>query len=453
MAKTLEQKLCSRSWGYAFVRNVFARPSLYLFYRKIDVIGAKDVPDSGPVIFALNHQNALMDALMVLCTKNRQPVFIARADIFQKPIIIVALHFFRILPVYRKRDGGNSSDNNQETFELILDVLHSRQAVGIMPEGTHNEIKRLRVLQKGIFRLAMQAQEQHGNQPMVKIVPVGLEYTSTNEFRSDVIVRYGKVIEVSDFYDQYVENPARAFKHMQDTLTEKMKEGMIDITNEQHYSEIERLRVLYQRQALQRLGLDGRNAEHRLQAQQKIIAALQGYDLTNPGEMSELCLAVRDYLGIIKKHNLRDWVIERQPYSLVDLLMRSVLALLGIPFWILGLLFNYIPYKLSTIVSRKVKDPQFVSSVQFVAGLVLYPLYDLIMIVLLVIFVPCIWGKILMPLLLIPLGVFAEEYYLSMTKLAARFRFWFGKRKKDAEVLRAIDLRKNIFELMKGIDL
>ena len=131
MAKTLEQKLCNRSWGYDFVRNVFVRPELYFFYRKIDVIGAKNVPDTGPVIFTPNHQNALMDALMVLCTRNRQPVFIARADIFKKPLIIAILHFLRILPVYRKRDGGNSSDNNQETFDMILKVLHSRQAVGI----------------------------------------------------------------------------------------------------------------------------------------------------------------------------------------------------------------------------------------------------------------------------------------------------------------------------------
>ncbi|MDR1173144.1 MAG: 1-acyl-sn-glycerol-3-phosphate acyltransferase [Bacteroidales bacterium] len=421
---------------------------LRLFYRKIDVIGSKDVPDSGPVIFTPNHQNALMDALMILCTKDRQPVFVARADIFEKPLIIAALNFLRILPIYRKRDGGNSFDNNRETFDLILKALRSQQAVGMMPEGTHSEIKRLRMLQKGVFRLAMQAQEEYGNRQMVKIVPVGIEYTSTSKFRSDVIVRYGKAIEVSDFYDQYVENPARAFKHMQDTLSEKMKEGMVNITNELYYREIEHLRVLYQRQAVQRLGLDCRNAEHRLRAQQKIIAALQEYDQTNPDEMSALCLAVRDYLTIIQKHNLRDWVVEHQPYSLAGLLVQTIWVVLGIPFWILGMLFNYIPYKLSALASRKVKDPQFVSSVQFVAGMVVYPLYDLIMIVLFVLFIPCVWGKFIMPLLLIPLGIFAYKCYLAMKKLDARFRFWSGKRNKNPEILKVIDLRKNIFEIM-----
>ena len=449
MPKTLEQKLCRRSLGYFFVRDVFVRPAIYLFYRKIDVVGAKDVPDSGPVIFAPNHQNALMDALAILCTKDRQPVFVARADIFQKPLIIAILNFLRILPIYRKRDGGNSSDNNQETFDLILKVLHSKQAVGMMPEGTHNEIKRLRTLQKGVFRLAMQAQEAFGNSPMVKIVPVGLEYTNTSKFRSDVIVNYGKAIEVSGFYDLYVENHARAFKQMQDTLSEKMREGMIDIANDRHYNEIERLRVLYQQQVVQRLGLDCRKAEHRLQAQQKIVAALQEYDQTNPDEMSALCLTAKNYLATLDQYNLRDWVVERQPYSLMSLLARSVLSLAGLPFWMLGMFFNYIPYKLSAFASRKIKDPQFVSSVQFVAGLVLYPLYYLIMIVFLAIFVPFIWGKLIMPLLLPVFGIFAYNYYLSIKKLVARFRFY--KQRKNAEISQAVEMRKIIFEKMNGI--
>jgi len=448
MSKTLEQKLCSHSLGYAFVRNFFVRPLLYLFYRKVDTIGVNNVPETGPVIFAPNHQNALMDALIILCTKNRQPVFVARADIFQKPLIISVLNFLRILPIYRKRDGGNSSDNNQETFDLILKVLHAQYAVGIMPEGTHNEIKRLRMLQKGIFRLAMLGQEKFGNSPMVKIIPVGIEYTSVKKFRSDVVVRYGEAVELSEFYDLYAENPARAFKQMQDVLMEKMREGMIDISSVQYYSEIERLRVMYLNQAVKDISLNYRKAEDRLRAQQKIIATLQQYERTCPDEMSALCHEVRNYHAIIEKQNLDDWVIERQPDSIASLLTRCILALFGIPFWIMGVIFNYLPYKISILASQNVKDPQFISSVRFVAGLVLYPLYHLIMIVLLVIFIPCIWGKFVMTALIVPLGIFAYQYSLSIKKLGARFRLWFAKKNKNSEIIEAIGLRKSIFERM-----
>jgi 1-acyl-sn-glycerol-3-phosphate acyltransferase len=453
MSKTLEQKMCSRSLGYAFVRNFLVRPALYLYYRKLDVTGAKTVPNTWPVIFTPNHQNALMDALLILCTKNRQPVFVARADIFQKPLIIAVLHFLRILPIYRKRDGGNSSDNNQETFDVIPKVLQSGYSVGIMPEGIHNKFKRLQMLQKGVFRLAMLAQEKFGNSPMIKIVPVGIEYTSTNKFRSDVMVRYGEAIELSDFYDLYAENPARAFKKMQDVLMEKMREGMIDIASDQCYTEIERLRVLYQHTATKRLGLKYRKADHRLQAQQKTIAALQKYEQTNPDEMSALCLAVRDYFDILQQQDMNDWVIKSQPYSLVSLMGRCLMTIVGFPLWILGVLFNYLPYKLSTLASRRVKDPQFISSVQFVAGLVLFPLTHFILAVLMVIFIPCIWGKIIMPFLLIPLGVFSWMYVLFNKNLGALFRAWFGRKSENPEILQAINLRKDIFEKMGKIEL
>ena len=453
MAKTLEQKLCKRSRGYAAFRNIMVRPALFLYYRKVDIIGVETVPDTGPIIFTPNHQNALMDALAVLCTKNRQPVFVARADIFQKPLIIAALHFLRILPIYRKRDGGSSSDNNHETFDLILKTLHSGQAVGIMPEGVHTKIKRLQMLQKGVFRLAMQAQEKYGSSPMIKIVPVGIEYTSTNKFRSDLMIKYGKAIDVSDFYDLYAENPARAFKQMQNALMEKMRGEMIDIAGDQYYIEVERLRLMYQRKAAQRLGLNYRKAEHRLQTQQKIIAILQNYEQTNPDEMSALCLTVRNYFDIIREQNMNDWVIEGQPYSLVGLLGRILLVLLGIPFCILGMMFNYLPYRLSSFASRKVKDPQFVSSVQFVAGLALFPLYHFIMTVLLVIFIPCIWGKIIMPLLLVPLGIIAWMHVLLTKNIGTIFRFRSAKREKKSKIHEAIELRKNIFEKMEKIEM
>jgi len=449
MAKTLEQKLCKRSLGYVFVRDFWARPALHLFYRKINVLGAKKVPDKGAVIFAPNHQNALMDALAVICTKDRQPVFVARADIFKKPMIIAIFHFLRILPIYRKRDGGNSVDNNQETFDLILKVLNSSQSVGIMPEGAHNEIKRLRVLQKGIFRLAMQAQENSGTTPNVKIVPVGIEYTNPSKFRNKLLVRYGEAIELSDFYEQYTENPAKAFKQMQDKLTEKMKEGMIHIESEQYYSVIERIRVMYLKRAMQKHQLNFRRAEDVLQTQKNIISAIEKLEQTNPEEISSLALEVEQYFELMQKHNFRDWVIEKQPYSIAGIAVRGTLALTGIPFWIIGMIFNYLPYKLSEIASRKVKDPQFISSVQFVAGLVVFPLYYFAMIAIILIFVPFLWGKLLALLSIIPMGLFAYEYYLSVKKLYARLRFWANK--NTPEMTKAVELRKNIFMKMEKI--
>ena len=56
-----------------------------------------------------------------------------------------------------------------------------------------------------------------------------------------------------------------------------------------------------------------------------------------------------------------------------------------------------------------------------------------------------------MPLLMIPLGIFAWEYFILVKKLGARFRYRFTKQNKNPEIQEAIELRKNIFERMENI--
>ncbi|MDR2036628.1 MAG: 1-acyl-sn-glycerol-3-phosphate acyltransferase [Bacteroidales bacterium] len=451
MAESLEEKMCRFSKGYAFVLHVFVRPAFTFFYRKIQVIGKKRVPRKGPIIYTPNHQNALMDAICILCTRDRQPVFVARADIFQKPFVIKILHFLRILPIYRRRDGVNTSDNNQETFDILLKVLHHGLAVGIMPEGIHNEMKRLQILQKGVFRFALKAQEKFGNLPGVKIIPVGIEYSDTRKFRSDVIINYGEAIEMSDYYDLYIENPPRAFKQLQDTLSNKMKEGMINIENEEFYHEIEQARLFYEKRAIRRLGLKYNKGRDRLTAQQKVIHAMEDYAQEKHAEMVEMSDQIKEYVTIINKYDFRDWVVEDQPYSFSFLSLLMLLSILGFPFWLLGMIFNYIPYKLSQYSSGKIKDPQFVSSVQFVAGIVVFPVYYLIITILFIIFIPCIWGILTMVILFVPSALFAFNYYLFLKKVGARYRFCSLKRKKNKEILRSIELRRSIFEILDKI--
>jgi len=128
-----------------------------IFYRKIIVMGSENIDPEDHLIYASNHQNALMDALAVLFTHRGQPVFLARADIFKKKVIAAFLYFIKILPVYRIRDGFSSLKSNDEIFHKTIDVLKNRNGLVILPEGDHVGFRRLRQLKKGICRIAFQA--------------------------------------------------------------------------------------------------------------------------------------------------------------------------------------------------------------------------------------------------------------------------------------------------------
>ena len=61
------------------------RTVVRIFFRRIEIAG--DAQLEGPVIFAVNHPNALIDPLFLLCFVPRPVSFLAKAPLFRMPII------------------------------------------------------------------------------------------------------------------------------------------------------------------------------------------------------------------------------------------------------------------------------------------------------------------------------------------------------------------------------
>ena len=59
------------------------------------MLGRENINPDDHLIFAPNHQNALMDALAVLFTTKGQPVFLARADIFKRKQLLQSFIFLK----------------------------------------------------------------------------------------------------------------------------------------------------------------------------------------------------------------------------------------------------------------------------------------------------------------------------------------------------------------------
>ena len=195
----------------------------YIYYRKVIVFGKERIDWSVPNIFAPNHQNALMDALAVLCTLKKQLIFLARADIFKKKSVARILYAFKMLPVFRIRDGYENLKQNDDTFHDTYRVMQHNTGIAILPEGNHAGFRRLRQLKKGICRIAFQAGEASDFKMDVKIVPVGLEFSHYWLFRQVLTVVYGHPISVSEYYDTYRENPTKGLLELRDRHSLELK--------------------------------------------------------------------------------------------------------------------------------------------------------------------------------------------------------------------------------------
>src|SRR5262245_14422098 len=117
------------NFGYLSVR-AFGRFWIKRFFRKIEVLGKENII-SGPVIFAINHPNNLIDTLVVAYAIERKIHYLATAQLFRNKITSLFLHNMGVIPVYRKQDDTSHGEKNISMFQACYDILKQGGAIGI----------------------------------------------------------------------------------------------------------------------------------------------------------------------------------------------------------------------------------------------------------------------------------------------------------------------------------
>jgi 1-acyl-sn-glycerol-3-phosphate acyltransferase len=350
--------------------------------------GKENIPKEGPLIFAPNHQNALMDPLAVLFTCFRQIVFLARADVFKNKILAKVFYFLKILPIFRIRDGKDNLQNNDETFNTAIHVLECKQNIGIFPEAQHNNKRSLLPSKKGIPRLAFMAEEKNDFNLNIRIIPVGIYYSNYNKMRSILHVRYGKPIAVKDYQEEYVENPEKARNSLRDKIEENLRPLMIDIRNMELYDTYESVRLLYNKSLIRKFQLGKLSQLNKFKADKITIKALETYEIDNAEKTFELKTKVEEYENLKKEYNLSNQSIEKPRLSTFHGIFNSFLLFLALPVFLYGLVNNLIAYSVPQFIVSKIKDKQFHSSVKFVFAVFFVPIVYLIQTVIFALIIP-----------------------------------------------------------------
>ena len=112
MSKHKTKKIQEYNGTYSFLHSLVSF-AVNRSYRKILHVGKENIPQDGAIIFAPNHTNTLMDALVILAYNHGPKVFVARADIFRNRKLAKILTFMKIMPIMRQRDGISAIKKNQ----------------------------------------------------------------------------------------------------------------------------------------------------------------------------------------------------------------------------------------------------------------------------------------------------------------------------------------------------
>src|ERR671926_410728 len=196
--------------------------ALRLFFRRVETSRASLVPVGGPVIFVLNHPNGLIDPALVFAALPRRISFLAKSTLFRMPIIGWLLRTVEALPLYRRADAGEDVSRNLRTFEECRRLLARGRCVALFPEGFSHNAPKLMPVKTGAARIALGAAVEG-----LKVVPVGLYYTSKTSFRGEALLRFGEPLDVPEVEpDERGEPPREAVRE----LSARIEEALLGVT-------------------------------------------------------------------------------------------------------------------------------------------------------------------------------------------------------------------------------
>ena len=176
--------------------NFPAKLAFKFYCRKIFINKKELLQSEGPLLIAANHPNSFLDGL-ILAAVLKYPVYsLARGDAFANNFYKKILSSLKMLPVYRLSEGAENLEHNYTTFTECHNIFKKNGIVLMFSEGLCKNEWHLRPLKKGTARLAISAWQQ--GIPL-KILPMGINYSSFRIFGKNVIINFGELITAEKF--------------------------------------------------------------------------------------------------------------------------------------------------------------------------------------------------------------------------------------------------------------
>lgn len=355
------------------------KTALRLNFRKLVFTGRKEnVSKSRPIIFAPNHRNALIDALMLVYAgySFKQVVFLARADIFKQKIIAWILRGMRIIPVFRIRDGKDNLEKNKDIFDTAARILQKGNPIALFPEAKHNPKQSLLPIQKAVPRIVLPTEASQAFELNSQIVPVSIYYRDIFGFLSDAYVTFGTPIEVSKYKSIYDENPSLATNQLRQELEKSLKSLVVDIWNDEYYTEYCHAidwngDMIAKEKFLNRKDAFNLSSLH-------IVRSLDELFENNRSAFDTLITNFQKAYSILQTHGLNAKDRLRSTSSKLNIITRYFTLALSSPLMLLGFLNGIFPILINKKLLSLFKDNQFISSVRYISGLFFVPIFDVI---------------------------------------------------------------------------
>ena len=392
----------------------FLQVARELYFSDIQALGMEHIPEHGPIIFAANHPNSIMDTVLMGTQTHHKIHYLARSGLFSNPLVSAFFKSAGAIPLYRPQDGTDTSQN-ASAFEAAFEALEHKKVLGIFPEGQNSHQRKLLKLKTGTARIALGAEARNGFGLGVKIVPVGMNFLERDAFLSSVLIRFHEPIDVRQWKDAWEQDDREAVRdltscieaslkdaatHIEDDISRELSQDIIQIAGrelmehmvdshegvQEVFKTVEPQRPTSARESVMAhvrsipKGLD--HLDERFKFQRYIADIADWARDEQPRLLRQVVLEVKRYKDHLDQVSLRYDFNERDPSTLSsrkDALRLSFYAIAFGPFAAWGFVHNALPYWITRHIARQASDEAKKAFTALCASIVLFPLWYTLM--------------------------------------------------------------------------
>lgn len=393
------------------------RIALRVFYKTFQIQNKERIPTKGPVLIVSNHPNTFMDPVIIASTVRPQVYFLAMGSLFTSKFVRWILKQLHMIPIQRKNDTNKVKVDNREVFKKCYEFLGKKGCILIFPEGVSIKARRLQPIKSGAARIALGAEAEHNFQLGLKIMVVGLNYSRHESFRSDVLVNVGETIDVKEFAQKYAENQEETIQELTALIKQRLENETIITHTDEQDALAKQIEMIYKPQLFADIPSENVREEEDFLISKAIVDAVQYFEEKQPERVQSFQPQINAYLRNLKRLNLNDEVFsktKRKGNVLSESIISALYFLIGFPFFLYGLINNYVPYIIpSHIAARIVKwtdTDEYTAPVMMTSGVLTFGFFYTLQTWLCYYFTQNIWIA-LAYLLTLPLtGFFALAY-------------------------------------------
>jgi glycerol-3-phosphate O-acyltransferase/dihydroxyacetone phosphate acyltransferase len=351
--------------------TALCRLLLRIFFRRIESVGADRVPSDAPTIYVLNHPNALLDPLFIVCLSPRPVTFLAKAPLFSTFLVKHFVRAFECLPVYREQDGDDPG-KNRASIEAAIALLAGGKALALFPEGTSHSDPKLRPLKTGAARIALSSSAAEP----VLIVPVGLSYSDKSTFRSNALLVYGTAIETPRVE---LDGNARPPQDAADRLTAEIEAALARVTVQaQTHEAIDLARAAAQILAAadRDEGKANNDTLAGLELERRLVDGYERLRERAPNELARVVTRVRRYEAELARVGLPlDHPAKLERRRAIRYALRRLVALvLLLGPALIGIVTHFPAYRgVDWLAHRVAKSADVLGTLKLIAGFLLFP--------------------------------------------------------------------------------